>query len=148
MRMVMPIGVDDFAKVRRGFYFVDKTNFLREFVRDHAEVTLFTRPRRFGKTLTMLMLRYFFSIEDAQENLYGQGKLSQAQLQHVMDHCTIMQPDAFSGYAMGSNGQAQSILDTNVHELLTKKIDTVSYKIEQQYWQLFDIDNAGKEDVD
>ena len=68
MRMVMPIGVDDFAKVRRDFYFVDKTNFLQEFVRNHAEVTLFTRPRRFGKTLTMSMLRYFFSIEDAQEN--------------------------------------------------------------------------------
>ena len=60
MRMVMPIGVDDFAKVRRDFYFVDKTNFLQEFVRNHAEVTLFTRPRRFGKTLTMSMLRYFF----------------------------------------------------------------------------------------
>ncbi|MDY3917258.1 MAG: AAA family ATPase [Selenomonadaceae bacterium] len=68
MRMVMPIGVDDFAKVRREYYFVDKTGFLAQFVRSHAEVTLFTRPRRFGKTLTMSMLRYFFDIEGAAEN--------------------------------------------------------------------------------
>ncbi len=68
MRMVMPIGVDDFAKVRREYYFVDKTAFLARFVKEHAEVTLFTRPRRFGKTLTMSMLRYFFDIEGAAEN--------------------------------------------------------------------------------
>ena len=68
MRMVMPIGVDDFAKVRREYYFVDKTAFLAQFVKEHAEVTLFTRPRRFGKTLTMSMLRYFFDIEGAAEN--------------------------------------------------------------------------------
>lgn len=47
MRMVMPIGVDDFAKVRREYYFVDKTGFLAQFVRSHAEVTLFTRPLRY-----------------------------------------------------------------------------------------------------
>ena len=68
MRMVMPIGVDDFAKVRREYYFVDKTAFLAQFVKEHAEVTLFTRPRRFGNTLTMSMLRYFYDIEGAAEN--------------------------------------------------------------------------------
>ena len=62
----MPIGIDDFAKVCASYYFVDKTAFLRDFLKDHAEVTLFTRPRRFGKTLTLSMMRYFLDIEGAE----------------------------------------------------------------------------------
>lgn len=64
----LPIGEDDFEKVRKNYYFVDKTPFIREFLDHHATVTLFTRPRRFGKTLTLSMLRYFFDIEHAEEH--------------------------------------------------------------------------------
>lgn len=49
-------------------YFVDKSRFLSAFFPGHAEVTLFTRPRRFGKTLTLSMLRYFFDLEGADEH--------------------------------------------------------------------------------
>ncbi|MCI6232272.1 MAG: ATP-binding protein [Selenomonas sp.] len=66
MHTSMPIGIDDFAKVCASYYFVDKTAFLRDFLKDHAEVTLFTRPRRFGKTLTLSMMRYFLDIEGAE----------------------------------------------------------------------------------
>ena len=66
MRNVMPVGVEDFAEVRQDYYFVDKTGFLCEFLENHAKVTLFTRPRRFGKTLTLSMLRYFLDIENAE----------------------------------------------------------------------------------
>ena len=68
MHMSMPIGIDDFAKVRSNYYFVDKTAFIGEFLKNHAEVTLFTRPRRFGKTLTLSMMRYFLDIEGAEEH--------------------------------------------------------------------------------
>ena len=68
MQRRMPIGMDDFAEVRRNYYFVDKTPFLRAFLKDHAKVTLFTRPRRFGKTLTLSMLRHFLDIEGAEEH--------------------------------------------------------------------------------
>ena len=68
MKRLMPIGRDDFAGVREGYYFVDKTGFLAEFLRNHAQVTLFTRPRRFGKTLTLSMMRYFLDIEGAEEH--------------------------------------------------------------------------------
>ena len=68
MRYRLPVGEDDFAKVRREYYFVDKSPFIREFMDRHGAVTLFTRPRRFGKTLTLSMLRYFFDIERAEEN--------------------------------------------------------------------------------
>ncbi len=68
MHTAMPIGYDDFGTVRKDYYFVDKTGFLCDFLKDHAQVTLFTRPRRFGKTLTLSMLRYFLDIEGAEEH--------------------------------------------------------------------------------
>ena len=64
----MPIGVDDFRELRKGYYFVDKTNFIRDIIENRGKVTLITRPRRFGKTLTMSMLYYFFANENAEEN--------------------------------------------------------------------------------
>lgn len=57
----LPIGVDDFEKlIENGFYYVDKSWFIKELLDMKAEVNLFTRPRRFGKTLNLSMLRYFF----------------------------------------------------------------------------------------
>ena len=68
MNTAMPIGVDDFKKVRENYYFVDKTDFIRQLIDSHSDVTLITRPRRFGKTLTMSMLEYFFSIDRKKES--------------------------------------------------------------------------------
>lgn len=65
---VMPIGVDDFKRVREQYYYVDKTNFIKTLIDGHSQVTLITRPKRFGKTLAMSMLYYFFTMENAQEN--------------------------------------------------------------------------------
>ena len=60
----LPIGVDDFGKlITRGYYFVDKTLFVKELIDKKGDVNLFTRPRRFGKTLSLSILKYFF--EDA-----------------------------------------------------------------------------------
>ncbi len=57
----LPIGVDDFEKlVTRGYYFLDKTNFIKELLDKKGDVNLFTRPRRFGKTLNISMVQYFF----------------------------------------------------------------------------------------
>ncbi len=59
----LPIGTDNFAKIRTNdCYYVDKTNFIKELVEVQGEVNLFTRPRRFGKTLNMSMLRHFFEV--------------------------------------------------------------------------------------
>ncbi|MCD8118332.1 MAG: ATP-binding protein [Lachnospiraceae bacterium] len=59
----MPIGMDSFEKIRTGeYYYVDKTGFIRELLNNHGEVNLFTRPRRFGKSLNMSMLKSFFEI--------------------------------------------------------------------------------------
>ena len=68
-RKTMPIGVDDFREiVRKNYCFVDKTRFIKEILDGHSKVTLITRPRRFGKTLNLSMLRYFFSLENREAN--------------------------------------------------------------------------------
>lgn len=59
----LPVGIDNFEKIRRnGFYYVDKTSLIEQLFSSWGEVDLFTRPRRFGKTLNMSMLKYFFEI--------------------------------------------------------------------------------------
>ena len=59
----LPVGVDSFEKIRKdGFYYVDKTTLIEQLLEQWGEVNLFTRPRRFGKTLNMSMLRCFFEI--------------------------------------------------------------------------------------
>lgn len=57
----LPIGIDNFEKIRTaGFFYVDKTGMIKELLNNWGEVNLFTRPRRFGKSLNMSMLKYFF----------------------------------------------------------------------------------------
>ena len=63
------IGVSDFKHlIEEDFYYFDKTKFIDEIIKDGAQVKLFTRPRRFGKTLNISMLKYFFDIKKADEN--------------------------------------------------------------------------------
>ena len=62
-RQKLPVGIENFAEIRtEGFYYVDKTGLIRDLLADWAKVNLFTRPRRFGKTLNMSMLKSFFEI--------------------------------------------------------------------------------------
>lgn len=66
----LPVGIDDFKKIREaGFYYVDKTKLIEQLLQSWGEVTLFTRPRRFGKTLNMSMLKSFFEI-GAEKSLF------------------------------------------------------------------------------
>ena len=58
-----PIGIEDFKEIQtEGFYYVDKTGFIQELLENWGKVNLFTRPRRFGKSLNMSMVKYFFDL--------------------------------------------------------------------------------------
>ena len=71
MKKRLPIGNDDFAEVRRqNLYFIDKSLMIRDFLDTGDKVTLITRPRRFGKTLNMTMLREFFDITKDSRQLF------------------------------------------------------------------------------
>ncbi|MBO5068872.1 MAG: AAA family ATPase, partial [Roseburia sp.] len=62
-KVKLPIGIENFAEIRtQGFYYVDKTGLISELLYNWGKVNLFTRPRRFGKTLNMSMLKCFFEI--------------------------------------------------------------------------------------
>ena len=70
MKKKLPIGIDNFEKIRENdYYYVDKTGMIKDLIMSGAEVTLFTRPRRFGKSLNMSMLKSFFSIDVPEEYL-------------------------------------------------------------------------------
>ena len=65
----LPIGIDDFKTIiEEDYYYADKTEMIEKLLDDGAGVTLFTRPRRFGKTLNMSMLNYFFNLKKKEEN--------------------------------------------------------------------------------
>ena len=74
VRLPLPIGVSDFKELVSGYYYVDKTLMLRDFIDSKPKVSLFTRPRRFGKTLTMDMLKTFFEISDTDTSCYFKDK--------------------------------------------------------------------------
>jgi len=68
----LPIGIENFEDIRtKGFYYVDKTSLIKELLSDWGMVTLFTRPRRFGKSLNMSMLKCFFEYECRSELFQG-----------------------------------------------------------------------------
>lgn len=82
----MPIGVQDFEKlIRKDYYFVDKTDFIRQIIDQHSDVTLITRPRRFGKTLMMSMLDCFFDIhkEKQSRDLFQGLQIAQAGKEYM-----------------------------------------------------------------
>ena len=72
MKKPLPIGVDNFQKIiANDYYYIDKSLLIKELLDLKGEVNLFTRPRRFGKTLNLSMLRFFFEdTGDAAENAY------------------------------------------------------------------------------
>ena len=69
MKKGIGVGIEDFKKIiEEDCYYFDKTNYIEELLKDRTEIKLFTRPRRFGKTLNMTTLKYFFDVKNAEEN--------------------------------------------------------------------------------
>lgn len=77
----LPIGIEDFEKIRQeDYYYVDKTGMIGDIIRNGAEATLFTRPRRFGKSLNMSMLEQFFSLNGKPELFEGLQIMGEPEL--------------------------------------------------------------------
>lgn len=74
MRKPLPIGVSDYKDACTNYYYVDKTMLIKEFLDERPKVSLFTRPRRFGKTLNMDMLRVFFEKTEEDTSIYFKEK--------------------------------------------------------------------------
>lgn len=74
VRKPLPIGVSNYRDACTNYYYIDKTMLIKEFIDERPKVSLFTRPRRFGKTLTMDMLKTFFEISEQDTSVYFQDK--------------------------------------------------------------------------
>ena len=73
-KLPLPIGISDYRKASAEYYYVDKTLMIRDFIDERPQVSLFTRPRRFGKTLNMDMLRTFFEKTEEDTSVYFRDK--------------------------------------------------------------------------
>lgn len=92
----LPVGIDDFKKlIMEHYYYVDKTNFIKELLDLKGEVNLFTRPRRFGKTLNLSMLRYYFentgdeSVNDSSRSLFDGLNIMNAGEKYTSKMCAF-----------------------------------------------------------
>ena len=85
-RKPLPIGVSDFKEiVENNYYYIDKTKLIEDILHYRAKVNLFTRPRRFGKTLNMSMIKYFFDIENKEGNRKLFEGLSISESEHMQE---------------------------------------------------------------
>lgn len=94
IRKSLPVGFDDFKDViQNKYYYVDKTLFIKELLDMKGQVNLFTRPRRFGKTLNLSMLKYFFENTEENHSSLFQGtkimKCDQSYLAHMGEYPII-----------------------------------------------------------
>ncbi len=131
----LPIGIDNFEKLRsEDFYYVDKTGLIRELLHNWGEVNLFTRPRRFGKTLNMSMLEHFFSL--------GGDK-------RMFDGLDISKETALCEEYMGKYPVISVSLkgiDARCYEKAYQKVVQVIMEVAARFYFLLDSENLNEHD--
>ena len=148
----LPIGIENFEKIRSaGFYYVDKTGLIRDFLYRWGEVNLFTRPRRFGKSLNMSMLKTFFEIGCDKTLFEGLEIAEETELCEAY----MGQFPVVSVSLKGVNGRdyatARSLMCATIGEEALRLYDVLSNSeklnaIEKkQYEQLIEVDTSGTE---
>ena len=115
----LPIGVSDFRDTVKNYYYVDKTLLIKEIIDVRSKVSLFTRPRRFGKTLTMDMLRTFFEKADEDTSVYFKNKKIWAYGEKYRNKQGIY-PVIFITFKDLKYGTWEETL-TNIHALVAKE---------------------------
>jgi len=115
----MPIGVDDFKAVHeRDLYYIDKSMLIKDILDDGAEVNLIARPRRFGKTLNLSMLRYFFEkTEESRRIFSGSGDMAARRAV----------PEG-TGQVPGNCFNDEKLKDEHVAKQLFQALCTVGYR--------------------
>ena len=136
----IPVGISDFEKIRNGeFYYIDKSSLITEILKEKAEVTLITRPRRFGKTLGMSMLESFFDIRKDSRKLFD--NLEIAKYQALCDEWMNQYPTVFVSFR-----QVDGLDFVGAYDMLTWVISEL-YKKHLYLLDSDKIDNTDKEIV-
>ena len=147
----LPIGIDDFEKLRtEDFYYVDKTGLIRELLENWGEVNLFTRPRRFGKSLNMSMLKYFFSYDCNPGLFEGLEIVRDRQLcQQYMGKFPVISitlKGVSSGTFEGARAMLRFMVGTEAMQFqFLLESDKLSAVEKEQYAQLIAIDPSGRQ---
>lgn len=150
-RKKLPVGIEDFADIcSAGFYYVDKTGLIRDLLTSWGKVNLFTRPRRFGKSLNMSMLRYFFEIGSDKTLFDGLEISGETDLcEEYMGKFPVV-----SVSLKGVNGAdyetARALMCAVIgNEAMRFQFlledDKLTEREKQQYEQLINVDMSGKE---
>ncbi len=131
----LPIGIDNFEKLRsEDFYYVDKTGLIRELLHNWGEVNLFTRPRRFGKTLNMSMLEHFFSI-DGDKSIFNGLNISKE---------TALCEEYMGKYPVIS--VSLKGIDARCYEKAYQKVVQVIMEVAARFYFLLDSENLNEHD--
>lgn len=147
----LPIGIEHFEEVRReDFYYVDKTGMIKELLRDKAKVNLFTRPRRFGKSLNMNMLQYFFEYGCDSSLFEGLAIEKEEKLcQEYMGKFPVVSI-TLKGAGAGSYETAREMLGSIIgNEAMRfpflKESTQLSDEEKNKYMQLVNVDTTGRQ---
>ena len=119
MKKKLPIGISDFKKIIDGnYYYFDKTELIKSIIGEPGEVKLFTRPRRFGKTLNMSMIKYFFDIEKKNENkkLFENLKISENEYFEKQGTAPVISI-SFRNYDESSWGNGFEMIKNTISDL-------------------------------
>ena len=119
MKKKLPIGISDFKKIiDENYYYFDKTELIKSIIGEPGEVKLFTRPRRFGKTLNMSMIKYFFDIENKNENkkLFENLKISENEYFEKQGTAPVISI-SFRNYDESSWGNGFEMIKNTISDL-------------------------------
>ncbi|MCI8862736.1 MAG: AAA family ATPase [Lachnospiraceae bacterium] len=147
----LPIGIEHFEEMRReDFYYVDKTGMIKELLEDKAKVNLFTRPRRFGKSLNMNMLQYFFEYGCDSSLFEGLSIEKEENLcQEYMGKFPVISitlKGAGSGNFERTRGMLCSIIGNEAMRFpFLKESPQLSDEEKEQYKQLVNVDTSGQQ---
>lgn len=146
----LPIGIEYFEEMRRGdFYYIDKTGMIQELLESRAKVSLFTRPRRFGKSLNMNMLKYFFEY-GCDSSLFkglaiGEEKELCRKYMGQFPVISITLKGAGSGEFMTARGMLCSIIGNEALRFsFLEESPKLSSMEKKQYKQLVNVDTSGR----
>lgn len=142
----LPIGIENFEEIRtEGFYYVDKTGFIKELLDNWGKVNLFTRPRRFGKSLNMSMLQYFFEYGTRPELFEGlvisREKPYWEKYMGKFPVISITLKGADARIFDGAKGMVRTIIGNEAMRFqFLLRSDKLSNEEKEQYKQLIQID--------
>ena len=148
----LPIGIEDYKElIQKQYYYIDKTLLIKELMDSESKVTLITRPRRFGKTLNMSMLRYFFEINTEEyHTLFQNTKISKAEgnyLSHMGKYPVITL--SLKSMKQASYEEAFHCLKEELSEEYKRHasiLDSLAYKSEQdRFLRIINMDAAPEE---